>query len=578
MNVFTSRFGIFYHDTGTGKTCEIIKQITHFQKSVTNILVLIPNKTIIPQFQRNFSQICPPNINKTQPLNLFVTTLNEASSESFTMKKGTTVVFFDEAHAIKSVNLSLLINKLKTTNTMLKFHLLTQKFNITHAFALTATPMIDSPRELINILGSMAYLANVSIDSLPDLRVLNTIQNFEKKFEEILLWFRSKGGYLSRKKLLTNNYAFPVKNVSQSYFDPYTHVNTKPLEIVTDKISKYENLSTRKNISRISFNQTKTLAWSNKSQNAIHVSLEDKLPVILDMCQKYNDKSPVLIYSKFKDKGVLPIATYLANNGITNMVVLTGDSSSKEIQEKMNMYNDPTNYNGSLISVMLITARMATGYNFRNTQLMILTEPDYNPGVLQQAMGRVIRRKIFDNVHGRGSTKIIGLLSVSPNKTQMTIDQQMHELMMYKLNYMKQASLVFDKVSVESIGLEKNPNTSTRDKNKFNLKAALKHNLKLKNENLKNYPKAIRLLFNAKLQEIKKLTANVNIINKANVEYSKLNACLSALNFPGNNPLQQRNKVCNLKKIYNQLKYMKQKAEMRNPNPRKPRSKTMKVV
>lgn len=574
----TSRFGIFYHDTGTGKTCEIIKQIKHFQKLVTNILVLIPNKTIIPQFQRNFSETCPPNLNKKLPLNLFITTLNEASSPGFSMKKGTTVVFFDEAHAIKSVNLSLPMNKLKTTNTMLKFHSLTQKFNITHAFALTATPMIDSPRELINILGSMAYLANVPIDPLPDLRVLNTIENFENKFEEILLWFRSKGGYLSRKKLLTNNNAFPLKNVSQSYFDPYSNAGTTPFEIITKKIKKHENLSTRKNISRSAFNQYKILAWSNQAQNAIYLSLQDKLPVILEMCKTYRGKSPVLIYSKFKEKGVLPIASYLLQKKVANIVVLTGDSSPKEIQEKMNIYNDPSNHNGSLISVMLITARMATGYNFRNTQLMILVEPDYNPGVLQQAMGRVIRRKIFDNAHGRGSTKIVGLLSVSPNKTQMTIDQQMHELLMYKLGYMKQASAVFDKVSVESIGLENNPNASTRGKNRFNLKAALKHNLKLSNENMKNYPKAIRLLFNVKLQEIKNVTKNENIINEANAEYAKLNNCLSEINLPGNNPLQKRKKVCNFKKVYNKLMYIKQKAQVRQPNPKKQTSKKLKFV
>ena len=108
-----------------------------FQKIVSNILVLVPNKTIIPQFQKDLAITCPPLVNKTIPLNLYITTLHEASTKEFTMLPGSTVVFFDEAHAIKSVNLSIGLNQLKTTNTMLKVYSLAHKFSITHAFALS---------------------------------------------------------------------------------------------------------------------------------------------------------------------------------------------------------------------------------------------------------------------------------------------------------------------------------------------------------------------------------------------------------------------------------------------------------
>ena len=37
------KFGLYYHDTGTGKTCQIIRHYTDFIGKVGAILVIVPN-------------------------------------------------------------------------------------------------------------------------------------------------------------------------------------------------------------------------------------------------------------------------------------------------------------------------------------------------------------------------------------------------------------------------------------------------------------------------------------------------------------------------------------------------------
>lgn len=537
-----AKFGIYFHDTGTGKTCQIISQISSFQKVVLNFLVLIPNSTIVPQFQHDLIKSCTPFVDPQTPFNIFVSTLHEATTKSFVMPAGKTAVFFDEAHSIKG-------------NTALKVYALGRKFDISHAFALTATPMIDSPRELINILGSMALLAGVDVSDLPSMRLLDDHTQFETKFKDILLYFRSKGALLSRNRLKTNNVAFPTKDVSQSYFDPYTMSKVSPLKITTSSLNAQRNASIRKNITIEKFQQYGKIAWNSGFQNATRMCLNDKLPTIAALCKRRVGKSPVLIYSKFKENGVHIIYTHLVQNGFKNVSMLTGDSPTRTIIAEMRKYNSIENRNGSLTQVMLITGRMATGYNFRNTQLMVLVEPDYNPGTLQQAMGRVIRRNIFNNT--RGHVTVVGLMSTSPDKNQMTLDEQLYSVLLSKLEFIRIASRVFDQVSYEKIGLaHRILQIPERPANAFNLTSALQRSMKLNNKQVKNYEHQTRTMMMNMLQAIKNKSRNQKILNQAQREVKKLDGCLKNIQMGGNNPLEEQRKVCNLKSIKNKLNYL----------------------
>ena len=165
---------------------------------------------------------------------------------------------------------------------------------------------------------------------------------------------------------------------------------------------------------------------------------------------------------------------------------------------------------------------------------MILAEPDYNPGILQQAMGRVIRKCIFKKqnnidktkcVGNRGHVKIISLLSVSPDPNMMTLDEQMYEIMLYKLEFIRMANNVYDKLCFENIGLNSNVKYSTASTIKFNLKKSMKHNLKLEELSLNEYKRTIKQSVQDKLNKIRTLTVNAEILRKANIEVGKQFKC-----------------------------------------------------
>ena len=74
MSILDAKFGLFYHDTGTGKTCKIIKQMELYQGIVRNFLVIIPNDGILTQFVSDLLKTCAPNLNYSKQLILHVKT------------------------------------------------------------------------------------------------------------------------------------------------------------------------------------------------------------------------------------------------------------------------------------------------------------------------------------------------------------------------------------------------------------------------------------------------------------------------------------------------------------------------
>ena len=148
---------------------------------------------------------------------------------------------------------------------------------------------------------------------------------------------------------------------------------------------------------------------------------------------------------------------------------------------------------------------------------MILVEPDYNPGVLQQAMGRIIRKKIFNN--GRGNVKIYGLLATSPQANKMTVDEQIYFLLKEKLKYIREAKRVFERLSYQKIGLPRNviqtparaPRTVTQSEKLNLLKKKLKLNSSVRNATLKQ-------VLNNKLQN---MFSKINKLNPRNFNKDK---------------------------------------------------------
>lgn len=523
-DILKVKFGLFYHATGTGKTCQIITTAGKFHKAITdlvNILVVLPNPKIKSQFYGDFIKTCPiMQTNFSRPFNPILVTLNELPSVVRRLKPGKTIIFYDEVQNIKSVDNSInnFANISRVASDSRKKLSVLSSLDIVGAYAMTATPILDSPSELVNILNTMASLAGVNVTGIKNLRSRNTQLNYTSQVESILNFYRERGALLSFIDINAGDPLYPNSNLSESYFNPYTNVGSNPVRIPLVG----QNVSANNFKSKNNFNRTSTLAWSTSTgslQKATNASLKVKLPIILEECQKYIGKSPVLIYTKYTNQtyGVPAIRKYLEDKGVPNVESIVGGESNTTVEQKMKRYNSPGNANGSQIQVMIISQKMATGFNFRNTQCMILVEPDYNPGVLQQAMGRIIRKKIFNN--GRGNVKIYGLLATSPQANKMTVDEQIYFLLKEKLKYIREAKRVFERLSYQKIGLPRNviqtparaPRTVTQSEKLNLLKKKLKLNSSVTNATLKQ-------VLNNKLQN---MFSKINKLNPRNFNKDK---------------------------------------------------------
>lgn len=539
------KFGLYYHDTGTGKTCQIINHYTKFIGKVDAILVIVPNDKIISQLQKDLIKTCRPEIPQGSiPPVMFVRTLtgavnlvrelrtsgsvnknnsnntaaskdpnstnvpvrfkfvrnskgavelvsesrtpgnaksnkvpvgfgieNNAASQS--LLNGSWMLLIDEVHKHSSTDMSIPLNSLtKVSKASEQLYELSSFLIIKYAFGFTATPMVDSPSEMFNVLGNMSALVNIRIPNfLKNRQDVNSEQlknvPYIEKFGKMLTSYKRAGALLDRKRMKVteknknNKFIFPELDLTQCYFDPYTGNLTYPVQCAVKSVNSHTNTTGKRSATKVEFNRTHTISWP-KMGPAAKVCLNDKLEKILELCNHTDYRhTPILIYTRYVEDGVMRILDHLKYKISGNIVALTRDMGDNVRKEQYNQYNSVDNRNGGLIKVMIISQFMATGYDFRNTRLMILVEPDFNPGTLQQAIGRVVRRNIFDsdpntsNVRVRGHVKIVGLLSKMPEnkppKQLMTYDEQVYAGLKRKFGRIQSAGKKFGEVSASNV-------------------------------------------------------------------------------------------------------------------------------
>ena len=543
------KFGLYYHDTGTGKTCQIIRHYADFIGKVDAILVIVPNDKIISQLQKDLKDTCPPKKiqNGQTPPVMFVRTLTgavnlvrelrtsgsvnksnsnntpasndpnntnvpvrfkfdinsttdkvilvresrtsgnaksnevqvgfgrENNAASNSLLKSRWLLLIDEVHKHSSTDMSTPLNHLgDVSKASEQLYELYNFLNIKYAFGFTATPMVDSPSEMFNVLGNMSALVNISIPDFFENRLkLNSEKVNDKRYIEnfgkMLTSYKIAGALLDRKvmdvgAMNKREFIFPELDLKQCYFDPYTGDQTHPVQCAVKSVNSHTKIKGKRSATKFEFNRTHTISWPKMGQAAA-VCLEDKLEKISEFCKHsdYRD-TPILIYTQYVEGGVMRILNHLKNNrnnrNIGEIVALTRNMPYNVRKGHYNRYNSAENRNGNLIKVMIISQFMATGYDFRNTRLMILVEPDYNPGTLQQAIGRVVRRNIFDGdpknptVHVRGHVKIVGLLSKMPKNRPsnqlMTYDEQVYVTLKRKFDRIQSAGQKFGEVSIKS--------------------------------------------------------------------------------------------------------------------------------
>ena len=217
-----------------------------------------------------------------------------------------------------------------------------------------------------------------------------------------------------QKKLIINKKEFNETNVL---------ANLQPMNIVYDTLTGSSGFS-------LFFNRNETtgslnVSYTKKYENALFPDKENlgkyssKFLTIANFVK--NAKGVVVIYSRFIEGGVLPLAIILEHMGynregeknilykpkivdnppkygfIPKYCIMTSHSDinnvmgGTSIDKLLPIINNPKNLNGELVKVILMTPVASEGLSFYNTREMHIVEPWYHFNKVKQIIGRGIR-------------------------------------------------------------------------------------------------------------------------------------------------------------------------------------------
>ena len=145
-------------------------------------------------------------------------------------------------------------------------------------------------------------------------------------------------------------------------------------------------------------------------------------PKMLAICNKVKkSQGIVLIYSRFLKRGVIPMAIALEHLGMTRYGVkhsfldksvknITNDLSNLKyailtspdpdytgnnhtsFDDIIKTINDPTNINGDIVKIVLITQKASEGISFNNIREVHVMDPWYHINRIEQIIGRAVRK------------------------------------------------------------------------------------------------------------------------------------------------------------------------------------------
>jgi SNF2 family DNA or RNA helicase len=408
----TNRGIIVVHGIGSGKTLSAVTASQCFlKKNPESIVIVSTPKSLIHNFKKEMENY---GIDKIDPHYVFYThdelcnlIKNEKVALSYFHKN---MLIIDEIHNFRT---QPLIKEDKDGN--IKYSQAYYAIKAAHAsekvIGLTATPIVNSMTDLKNLLSMISGKKISQISETP------SYENLEK--------YKSLFSFYQRN---TNDPEYPSK---------YIHY-----ENVKMSLSYYKQ-----------FNKLQEVLHSQNKEyiKTFHLSLrmavnkldnDKESPKVLWTIQLIKNGLKTLVYSGFKDSGVLYIAEHLNKLKIP-FDIITGDSS---IEERKQIVDD---YNENKIKVLLITMAGSEGLDLKETRQVILFEPVWNPSTEEQIIGRAVRR----NSHASLPLKerrvdVYKLLMVTPFG-QKTVDHTLTNIINNKINMIEDANKIIKKLSIE---------------------------------------------------------------------------------------------------------------------------------
>ncbi len=484
---------LLFHSLGTGKTCTAISIAEGFKEYLTDmnrsIIIFTKNTNIEKNFKNEILSKCTGNeylndaededsspaklirkIHKTYKFITYGTFTNKVNSGKWDYNFNNSVIIIDEVHNVTNNDVYLSLKKV-----------LEKCYNY-RLVLLTATPVYDNPREIIEI----SNLLNLNDDK-------NILPIRGEAFRgETPILYKTKGDKKNRlirtpvieltkygedmlRKTLSGKVSYltidptshPEKIEMGEYIDKNSHLKIIPCEMSSYQLgiyktsialdtttddelgvgnALYKNSNdastmtypqnyTGKDGFNLVFNKRGEIKSEFKDEITNHLQkYSSKLFNLLENIEKYEGTH--FIYSNYVNfGGVNLVKNILTNKGyseysrscnnIGKCFISYDDSKSIGSRERLrDIFNHSDNKNGDTIKILIGSPAVSEGITFKNIRNVHILEPFWNLSRINQIVGRAVRSHSHDDLPKENRfVKVFKYCSIGDDDSVFYIDK-----------------------------------------------------------------------------------------------------------------------------------------------------------
>jgi superfamily II DNA or RNA helicase len=493
----TNRGILVYHQIGAGKTCTAISVAETF-KNKKNIVVVLP-ASLIGNFKNELLSECAGDnymkpservqLKKLKPDNnkfkLLLEKGNKRINKYYKIYSYHKFIALIEDNKIKKLNNTLLIidevqNMISMNGTFYKLlkKIIESSNNTLKILLLSATPMFDKPIEIaltLNLLKTNDYfnISKFNHDYID-------IHNINKGIEYSI---KNNDDFTNKIKNLVSYYrgappkAYPklefkvIKcKMSDFHYKSYLTSLSSDEQNIKGSFKNVDILNLPQNFF-LGPRMISNIAFPNKSIGDIGFSSFNGDVLLLYNIKKYSIKfykilkkiklseGPVFIYSNFKDYGGIKcLLSFLNYHGYKNYkdfgegdktyAVWSSDEPHHLKEQLKYAFNQPDNYNGSKIKIILGTPSIKEGVSLLRVEQVHILEPYWNMSRLLQIMGRAVRFCSHKDVP-KNKRFVQVYLYLATYSNIKTIDQYIWELAKQKNKLIEQFEVILKESAID---------------------------------------------------------------------------------------------------------------------------------
>lgn len=293
----------------------------------------------------------------------------------------------------------------------------------TKILLLTATPMVNEPYDMLNLLNM------VSDKPISD-EIFKDDSLFKKAINKYVCYYIINKSPPDYPDVVQEDVYFEM---SEEYYKKYFQIQQNMVE----KLANEKNL----------------VAFYNGIRRGCNASNIEGLgvkggPKIRWTMVQLNKGERTLVYSSFKDSGIYIIAEKLKKNKIPFSIV-EGGMTEKNREKAVD------DYNSGRTNIILISKAGGEGLDLKGTKNVIVLEPGWNEATIEQAVSRAVRYKSHEG-YPYQTVNIYNLIIIKPpnykqiekyDKVDQTCDQFLYvhsakkqKLIRHFMNLMKRYS------------------------------------------------------------------------------------------------------------------------------------------